>query len=338
MTEPSTRVAAVRPAPEALPASTDSVSPDSPQAPGIALEVSANAIVVPASESKSPAKSPQDAPLGLLSPASQDEAPAGEAESRSRDAQGASGQTEIASIDTRAPGALATSRPVSLRSGRLVMPAPLVGSRASLERQNTRSEDEGLERIEDEEDLADRIVHKLLVPVPASVALVVNGNLPQNHRYCRPWTARFLADLARLHAAQFHRPLEVSSAVRTVAYQKRLMEINGNAAAAEGDIVSPHLTGATIDIAKGPLSREEVAWMRTQLLPLEQAGKIDVEEEFQQACFHITVYKNYVPPAPALGAAQPRIGRGKTGSRRRVRPRTDPQTADGPGAIAALGR
>jgi hypothetical protein len=75
------------------------------------------------------------------------------------------------------------------------------------------------------------------------------------------------------------------------------MGINGNAAAAEGDIVSPHLTGATIDIAKGPLSRQEIAWMRTRLLTLEQAGKIDVEEEFQQACFHITVYKNYAPPS-----------------------------------------
>ena len=188
-------------------------------------------------------------------------------------------------------------REVSLHTTHFSMPPPLVGSRAILEHQNAMSEAEGLERIEDEDDLADRIAHRLLVPVPTSLALTVNGNLPVNHRYCRPWTALFLSDLARSHAAEFHRPLEVSSAVRTVAYQKRLMEINGNAAAAEGDIVSPHLTGATIDIAKGPLSRQEIAWMRERLLPLEQAGKIDVEEEFQQACFHITVYKSYVPPA-----------------------------------------
>ena len=82
-------------------------------------------------------------------------------------------------------------------------------------------------------------------------------------------------------------------------YQKRLMEINGNAAPAEGDIVSPHLTGATIDIAKDGLSRSEIAWMRRRLLALEVAGKIDVEEEFRQACFHITVYKNYAPPRDA---------------------------------------
>jgi hypothetical protein len=188
----------------------------------------------------------------------------------------------------------------SLHLKRGAMPAPLLGSHASLERQNEKTEADGLERIEDEEDLADRIAHKLLVPVPASLALTVNGNLPVNHRYCRPWTAHFLTDLARSHAAEFRRPLEVSSAVRTVAYQKRLMGINGNAAAAEGDIVSPHLTGATIDIAKSPLSREEVSWMRTRLLALEETGQIDVEEEFQQSCFHITVYKSYAPPAPVV--------------------------------------
>ena len=203
----------------------------------------------------------------------------------------------VPSSDERILTRRAAIQPISLRTSRLGMPPPLVGSRANLEHQNAMSDAEGLERIEDEDDLADRIAKKLLVPVPTSIALTVNGNLPVNHRYCRPWTALFLSDLARSHAAEFHSPLEVSSAVRTVAYQKRLMGINGNAAAAEGDIVSPHLTGATIDIAKGPLSRQEIAWMRTRLLTLEQAGKIDVEEEFQQACFHITVYKNYAPPS-----------------------------------------
>jgi hypothetical protein len=195
----------------------------------------------------------------------------------------------------------AETEEASLTIARGYMPAPLRGNRASLERQNQRLEAEGLERIEDEDDLASRIAHHLLVPVPASYALIVNGNLSANHRYCRPWTARFLSDLAAAHDAEFHRPLEVSSAVRTVAYQKRLMQVNGNAAPAVGDVVSPHMTGAAVDIAKDNLSRAEMAWMRRHLLEIEAAGKIDVEEEFQQSCFHITVYKNYLPayhPAP----------------------------------------
>jgi hypothetical protein len=135
----------------------------------------------------------------------------------------------------------------------------------------------------------------MLVPVPVSSSLAINSSLPENRRYCRPWTASFLADLSRAHDALFHAPLMVTSAVRTVAYQKQLERVNGNAAAAEGDIASPHLTGATIDIAKQGLSRQQIAWMRDRLLALQDAGKIDVEEEFQQACFHITVYKSYVP-------------------------------------------
>jgi len=236
-------------------------------------------------------------------------------------------ELRTAGLPTRGPGTPATdtandaveetvsravTKPVSLSRKRASMPPPMRGSLDSLERQNEKADDEGLERIEDEDDLADRIAHKLLVPVPASAVLTVNGNLPESHRYCRPWTARFLADLARAHAAQFHGSLEVSSAVRTVAYQKRLMTVNGNAAAAEGDVVSPHLTGATIDIAKSGLTRQEIGWMRSWLLPLQSAGKIDVEEEFQQACFHITVYKNYVPRKPMNSAA--RAGAGQSGT------------------------
>jgi hypothetical protein len=183
------------------------------------------------------------------------------------------------------------------------MPPPLRGSAESLARQNEKTEADSLERIEDEDDLADRIARKMLVPVPVSAALTINGNLPENHRYCRPWTAAFLSDLSRSHAAQFRSPLEVSSAVRTVEYQKQLERVNGNAASAEGDIASPHLTGATIDIAKQGLTLAEIAWMRAHLLALQTAGMIDVEEEFHQSCFHITVYKSYVPPTPVRKVA-----------------------------------
>jgi Family of unknown function (DUF5715) len=186
------------------------------------------------------------------------------------------------------------------------MPPPLLGSAGSLARQNQINESEGLERILDNRDLEDRIAQHLLVPLPASASLLVNSDLPANRRYCRSWTAHFLTDFARAHAARFHRPILVSSAVRTVEYQKQLIHINGNAAAAEGDVVSPHLTGATIDIAKGTMSRQEVGWVRSWLLPLQQAGKIDVEEEFQQACFHITVYKTYAPPPPPGQHRRPR--------------------------------
>ncbi|HEY1646379.1 MAG TPA: DUF5715 family protein [Terracidiphilus sp.] len=224
-------------------------------------------------------------------------APAGEAPA----ARGSQPSTEAETTEDLAPDHSAApgaeTEEASLYIPRGAMPPPLRGSLESLERQNEKLTSEGLERIEDEDDLAARIADGLLVPVPASGSLVVNGNLPLNHRYCRPWTAHFLADLAEAHDAVFHRPLEVSSAVRTVAYQKRLMRVNGNAAPAEGDIVSPHLTGATVDIAKEGMTRAEMGWMRNRLMALEAEGKIDVEEEFHQRCFHITVYTSYAPHA-----------------------------------------
>jgi hypothetical protein len=177
--------------------------------------------------------------------------------------------------------------------------APLVGSRESLVRQNERTEADGLTRIEDDAQLNELRREKALVAVPVSLSLRINEGLPMNRRYCRPWTAKFLADLASVHYARFHRYLQVNSAVRTVEYQRRLIEVNGNAAPADGDIASPHLSGATIDIAKKGLSMSEIAWMRGYLYPLQMAGKLDVEEEFYQSCFHITVYKSYAPPTGA---------------------------------------
>ncbi len=185
---------------------------------------------------------------------------------------------------------------------------PLRGSRESLLRQNEKDTAEGLVRIQDDEQLnAMRADHQLVL-LPASAGLVVNPALPYNRRYCRPMTARFLSDLSRSHYSRFHRAIQVNSAVRTVAFQRSLMEINGNAAAADGDLASPHLTGAAVDIGKKGLTETEIAWMRAWLLPLQQAGKIDVEEEFYQACFHITVYSSYAP------SAMPRVPRRHSGT------------------------
>jgi len=201
-----------------------------------------------------------------------------------------------AAPEAREEPSTATIPEVPLKHAKLIVLPPLKGSRESLIRQNQRNEEEGLERIEDDAQLNELRSRHELVGVPVSMSLHVNAELPVNRRYCRPWTARFLSDLSRVHYARFHRPLQVNSAVRTVEYQRHLIEINGNAAPAEGDIASPHLTGATIDIAKKGLSMSEIAWMRAYLLPLQTAGKIDVEEEFYQSCFHITVYKSYAPP------------------------------------------
>ena len=181
------------------------------------------------------------------------------------------------------------------KRGRLIVPPPLKGSHEILVHQNEVADRDGLDRIQNDEDLLTMRNERLLVSLPANNALQIDERLPEDRRYCRPWTAQFLATVARAYYAHFHSPLQVNSAVRTVEFQQHLVHINGNAAPAEGDTASPHLTGQAIDIAKHGLSLAEIAWLRNYLLPLVQEGKVDVEEEFQQSCFHISVYRKYLP-------------------------------------------
>ena len=181
------------------------------------------------------------------------------------------------------------------KRGQLVVPAALKGSHEILVRQNVMADEDGLGRIQDDADLERLRERKMLVPIPVVAGLQSDERLPSNRRYCRPWTAQFLAALARAHYARFHTALQVNSAVRTIEVQERLLMTNGNAAPVEGQTASPHLTGQAVDLAKHGLSLTEIAWLRGYLLPLIQAGKVDVEEEFQQACFHISVYRKYSP-------------------------------------------
>jgi len=181
--------------------------------------------------------------------------------------------------------------------GHLIVPQPLYGSHDILVHQDQMADRDGLGRVRDDADLLNLRRQRKLVALPENDALHVDDRLPDDRRFARPWTAAFLASLARDHYDNFHMPLQVNSAVRTVEFQQHLERSNPNAAPSTGDTASPHLTGQAIDIAKHGLSLTEIAWMRAYLQPLIEQGKIDVEEEFQQACFHISVYKSYSPAA-----------------------------------------
>lgn len=189
--------------------------------------------------------------------------------------------------------------------GRLIVPPPLYGSHEILVHQNQMADRDGLDRIRDDAGLEQLLRDKKLVALPENATLEVDDRLPSNRRYSRPWTAAFLSVLSRDYYANFHEPLQVTSAVRTVAIQQRLERTNGNAAPVSGESASPHLTGQAIDIAKHGLTVTQIAWLRTYLQPLIGDGKIDVEEEFRQACFHISVYRNYLPmPRVAVTASR----------------------------------
>ncbi len=178
--------------------------------------------------------------------------------------------------------------------GHLILVPPMKGSHEILVHQNQMAVTDGLDRIRDDGDLLDLRQRKLLVALPDEDSTYPDDRLPANRRYARPWTVRFLRDLAKAHYARFGTPLIVTSAARTVEFQRRLVRVNGNAAPPTGDVASPHLYGQAIDIGKGHMSLTELTWMRAYLTPVENDGKIDVEEEFQQSCFHISVYRRYL--------------------------------------------
>ncbi len=194
-------------------------------------------------------------------------------------------------------GSAEASAALFTKGGRLIMPPAMKGSHEILVHQNTMADQDGLERVQDDEDLMRMRGAQTLLPLPENASLATDDRLPGNRRFARPWTVKFLEALAKAHYDRFHTALQVNSAVRTVEFQRNLMRVNGNAAPAEGETASPHLTGQAVDLAKKGLSLTEIAWLRGYLLPLVQQGKIDVEEEFQQSCFHISVYRKYVPEA-----------------------------------------
>lgn len=169
----------------------------------------------------------------------------------------------------------------------------LRGSHESLLRQNNEIDRLQLDRIYDDQQLETLELNGELVGLHSSRALQIATNLESNRRFCRPWTRAFLEDMSAAYYAEFHQPLEVTSAVRTVEQQARLQRTNHNAAPIEGDTASSHLAGLTVDIAKGTMSGRERHWVDQYVLHLQQLGLVEAAEEHRQACYHIMVSERY---------------------------------------------
>lgn len=168
----------------------------------------------------------------------------------------------------------------------------LRGSRTALQSENVAANRLRLTRISDDTKLRSFRKKGLLVPLPESKSLKVDHRIPYKNRWCRPWTRQFLIQLSSHFFARFKEPLMVTSAVRTVGYQHRLMRINPNAARGDTPLRrSSHLTGATIDISKKNMTVAEKHWIRDRLILNKQVGRALVTEEFGQPVFHIMVLR-----------------------------------------------
>ncbi len=190
---------------------------------------------------------------------------------------------------------LLVSAPVPKKKGAVSIPQPFRAiPGASQAIQNRQADKDGLSRLRDK-DLAKFKKSGLLVPLP-KIQVLEAKDLGLEWQFVRPWTAEFLSDFARTYRKKFPREtLFVTSAIRTVERQRELRGENANATKATGKRASSHETGATVDITKNGMTRDQVYWVRRVLRPLH--GKtIYVVEERRQPCFHIMVYKNYKKP------------------------------------------
>jgi hypothetical protein len=182
----------------------------------------------------------------------------------------------------------------STRKTRPVRWSPLLrGSHESMLRQNEEINRLDLPRIMDDDQLNELIARKDLVPIEEGTALKVASNLDANKRYCRPWTRNFLDDISQAYYEQFHQPIQVNSAVRTVEQQHNLRRHNRNAAAETGEITSSHLGGLTVDLNKRGLTRKQRQWISQYVYQIQQAGMVEAAEERRQPVFHIMVYDGY---------------------------------------------
>src|SRR5579864_9283663 len=104
------------------------------------------------------------------------------------------------------------------------------GSHDMLVRENEELDRLQLPRISYEYELLRYESSQELVPVPESDALKFAPDLPENRRYCRPWTRDFLQDFSEAYYQQFQVPIQINSLVRTVEQQHRLRRWNRFAA------------------------------------------------------------------------------------------------------------
>ncbi len=203
--------------------------------------------------------------------------------------------TLLASSHVLAMNARARTRHHGRRAAmRRVIWTPLLpGSHESLLRQNAEIDRLQLPRIVDDTELAELEASEQLVPIEETQRLAVASNLEPSRRYCRPWTRDFLTDLSEAYYQEFHRPLEVTSAVRTVDQQRRLRRHNRNAAPETGDTASSHLAGITVDILKRGMTRRQHRWIEQYFYDLKEQGLIEPEEERRQPVFHVMVSDRY---------------------------------------------
>jgi uncharacterized protein YcbK (DUF882 family) len=167
-------------------------------------------------------------------------------------------------------------------------------SHDSLLRQNEEINRLELPRIADDDELEELKLREDLVQIRESQTLRFDPKLDPKRRYCKMWARDFVEDLSQAYYRQFHRQLQVNSAVRTIKVQHKLRRHNRNAAPEYGETASSHLAGLTLDLQRRGMTKQQVHFVERYLFYLRALGLVEPEEERHQWVFHVMVSARYV--------------------------------------------
>lgn len=209
---------------------------------------------------------------------------------RWKDAPASALVTLLVSVTVTLLLSLTLSATAFAHSHKRVQPAALFTTVGSLRAQNSEADRLHLPRIRTKSELHEIVQSGELVPIRTSEALKLK-KLKGDHACLRPWAAEQAQSLAADFFLQARRSLTLTSAVRTVQEQKALRRSNPNAAPSTGEQASVHTTGIAFDISRTGLSRAQQRWLEWRLWYLQQIGRVIVEEEQRQPCFHVVSIK-----------------------------------------------
>ncbi len=174
----------------------------------------------------------------------------------------------------------------------------------ALAKENEIADARGLKRIEDIFELSNAIRSRFLVRVERSDDFYLDQNLLDGLHYAHPDAIAYLEEISEAYGEAFavpqHKPLKITSLVRTEVYQRRLAKKNHNAA--KGDALenrTVHTTGYAFDIGTKGLTQQQILWLADYLAEgIRQSRVLAIYEHKAQQDFHIFV----IPRTPANSA------------------------------------
>lgn len=114
--------------------------------------------------------------------------------------------------------------------------------------------------------------------------------------FIRPEAKAVLLEIARDYSQVFHRPLPVTSLVRSHRYQTVLRRTNRNATSIDAP---PHSTGLAFDLMTRYMTAAEQEYLMAVVARLEDEGRVEALREGNRDHLHVFAFADGVRPPPA---------------------------------------